>query len=69
MNRPTFPRIWSRKSRKLGLELIEAICETDDELMMQYLEGEEIGAGGMMAALRRACIAVKDCPGSVRFVL
>ena len=43
-------------------ELIEAICETDDELMMQYLEGEEIAPEDLMAALRRACIAVKIVP-------
>ena len=49
-------------------ELIEAICETDDELMMQYLEGEEIAPEELMAALRRPA-SRQDCPGSVRFVL
>ena len=34
-------------------ELIEKICELDDDLMMQYLEGEEPSVDDLKAALRK----------------
>jgi len=34
--------------------MIEAICETDEDLMMQYLEGEEIAEEALKDALRKA---------------
>ncbi len=37
--------------------LVEAIVETDDALMERYLEGEELPAAELRAALRRATIA------------
>lgn len=37
-------------------EMVERIAETDDELTMRYLEGEEIGADELRAALRRATV-------------
>ena len=48
-------------------ELVEKICELDDELMMQYLEGEEPSVEAMKAALRKGtceCTAVPVCCGS-----
>ena len=42
--------------------MVESICETDDELMMQYLEGEEIEKDVLKATLRKATIAVKIIP-------
>ena len=48
-------------------ELIEKICELDDDLMMQYLEGEEPSVDDMKAVLRRAtceCTAVPVTCGS-----
>ena len=48
-------------------ELIEKICELDDDLMMQYLEGEEPSVEDMKKVLRRAtceCTAVPVCCGS-----
>jgi len=36
-------------------ELIEAIVETNEELMMRYLDGEEFTAEELKAALRAAC--------------
>jgi elongation factor G len=36
--------------------LLEKIAETDDELTIKYLEGEEIGAEELKAALRRATL-------------
>ena len=48
-------------------ELVEKICELDDDLMMQYLEGEEPSVEDMKAALRKGtceCTAVPVCCGS-----
>jgi elongation factor G len=43
-------------------ELVEALAETDDSLMLKFLEGEEIGVDEIRAALRRATIAGKLVP-------
>ncbi len=48
-------------------ELLEKICELDDDLMMQYLEGEEPSAEELKKVLRKAtceCTAVPVCCGS-----
>ena len=48
-------------------ELVEKICELDDYLMMEYLEGEEPSIEAMKAALRKGtceCTAVPVCCGS-----
>ena len=48
-------------------ELIEKISELDDELMMAYLEGEEISVDKLKAALRKGtceCTAVPVCCGT-----
>ena len=37
--------------------MVESICETDEELMMKYLEGEEISVAELKTALRKATIA------------
>ena len=37
-------------------ELVEKICELDDDLMMQYLEGEEPTVDEMMKVLRHTWI-------------
>jgi len=42
--------------------LIDAICETDDELLVQRLEGEELDVTDLQAALRRATIAGELIP-------
>ena len=48
-------------------ELVEKICELDDDLMMEYLEGEEPSVDALKAALRKAtceCAAVPVCCGT-----
>ncbi len=48
-------------------ELVEKICELDDDLMMAYLEGEEPTVDELKAALRKGtceCTAVPVCCGS-----
>ncbi|MDC7293089.1 MULTISPECIES: elongation factor G [unclassified Butyrivibrio] len=48
-------------------ELVEKICDLDEDLMMQYLEGEEPSVADLKAALRKAtceCKAFPVCCGS-----
>ncbi len=48
-------------------ELVEKICELDDDLMMEYLEGEEPSMEALKATLRKAtceCAAVPVCCGT-----
>ena len=48
-------------------ELVEKICELDDDLMMEYLEGEEPSVDALKVALRKAtceCSAVPVCCGT-----
>mgnify|MGYP000448874203 CR=1 FL=1 len=42
--------------------LVEKCCELDDDLMMQYLEGEEPSIADMKAALRKGTIANEAVP-------
>ena len=43
-------------------KLIEAVAETDEELMMKYLEGEELTKEEIKAALRKATISNEIVP-------
>ncbi|HFE0947399.1 TPA: elongation factor G [Streptococcus pneumoniae] len=43
-------------------KLIEAVAETDEELMMKYLEGEEITNEELKASIRKATINVEFFP-------
>ena len=43
-------------------ELVEKICEFDDDLMMQYLDGEEPSVEDLKKALRRGTIENKGVP-------
>ena len=43
-------------------KLVEAVAETDEELMMKYLEGEEITNEELKAGIRRATINVEFFP-------
>ena len=43
-------------------DMIEKICETDDDLMMQYLEGEEPSVEELKAVLRKATCNVVIIP-------
>mgnify|MGYP002511317469 FL=1 len=48
-------------------ELVEKICELDDDLMMQYLEGEEPSVEELKKVLRKAtceCKAIPVCCGT-----
>ncbi|MGM9645654.1 MAG: elongation factor G [Eubacteriales bacterium] len=50
------------KAEEYRANLVEAIAETDDDLMMKYLDGEEISVPELKAALRKAVIANKIVP-------
>jgi len=48
-------------------KLVEQICDLDEDLMMQYLEGEEPSVDDLKAALRKGCCegtAIPVCCGS-----
>ncbi len=50
------------KAEEYRNKLIESIADFDDELMESYLEGNEISAESLKAAIRKATIAVKFFP-------
>jgi len=50
------------KAKEYRSKLIEAIVELDDELLMKYLEGEEIPVADLKRVLRRATIEGKLYP-------
>jgi elongation factor G len=50
------------EAKKWRENLVETVAETDEELTMKYLEGEEISKEELVAALRRATIACKVTP-------
>ena len=50
------------QAETLRAELIEAVAEADEDLMMKYLEGEEITNDELVAAIRKATIAVEFFP-------
>ena len=61
------PEDMKEQAEEYHTELIEKICELGDDLMMQYLEGEEIAVEDLKAALRKGCCnctAIPVCCGS-----
>jgi len=52
-------RVEAEYARQL---LVEKVAETDDDLTIKYLEGEEITPEELKRALRKACIEVKLIP-------
>ena len=51
------PEEYRERAQELREKMVEAIAETDDELLEKYLSGEEITDEELKAALRRATIA------------
>lgn len=56
------PAELKEQAEELRAKLIEAVAETDEDLMMKYLEGEEIAEEELMQAIRRATLAVEFYP-------
>jgi len=50
------------QAEALRMELVEKVAELDEELMMKYLEGEEITIPELKAALRKGVCEVKIFP-------
>src|SRR5699024_10469720 len=50
------------QAETLRTELIEAVAEADEDLMMKYLEGEEISNDELVAAIRKATLSVEFFP-------
>ena len=56
------PEDMQEKAQEYHDKLIEAVAETDEELMMKYLEGEELTKEEIKAALRKATISNEIVP-------
>ena len=56
------PEDMKEKAQEYHDKLIEAVAETDEELMMKYLEGEELTKEEIKAALRKATISNEIVP-------
>ncbi len=56
------PDEYKEQAEEYRNKLIEAVADVDEELMMQYLEGEEITVDDLKAAIRRATINVEFYP-------
>ncbi|OQA10165.1 MAG: Elongation factor G [Firmicutes bacterium ADurb.Bin373] len=52
----------AEEAKKMLNDLIEAIAETDEDLMEKYLENEDLSVEDIKAGLRRATLAVKIVP-------
>ncbi|HFU3805311.1 TPA: elongation factor G [Streptococcus suis] len=56
------PAEYLEQAEEYREKLVEAVAETDEELMMKYLEGEEITNEELKAAIRKATIDVEFFP-------
>ncbi|SEN60468.1 elongation factor G [Lihuaxuella thermophila] len=56
------PDEYKEKAEEYRNQLIEAVADLDEELMMKYLEGEEITEEEIKAALRKGTCEVKITP-------
>ena len=56
------PAEYLEQAQEYREKLVEAVAETDEELMMKYLEGEEITNEELKAGIRKATINVEFYP-------
>ena len=56
------PADMQEKAEEYRAMLLETVAESDDELMMKYLEGEELTEEEIMAGIRKQTIACKMTP-------
>ncbi|WP_196593788.1 elongation factor G [Pectinatus sottacetonis] len=50
------------KAQEYRQKMLDVIAETDDDLMMKYLEGEEITEDEIKKVIRKATVECKICP-------
>ena len=62
MRTEEIPEDMRELAREYHVKLLEAISDFDDEIMMLYLEGEEVPQDMIRAAIRKATCAVKMVP-------
>ncbi len=56
------PSDMMEKAKKYRTTLIEAVADFDEELMMKYLDGEEIAVDELKSAIRKATLSVEFFP-------
>jgi len=56
------PAQYADQVEELRLELVEKVSELDEDLMMKYLEGEELSIEEIKAGLRKGVVQVKIFP-------
>ncbi|MGI6574322.1 MAG: elongation factor G [bacterium] len=56
------PEELSKEAEQYREQLLEAVAEVDEELMIKFLEGEEISVAEIKAALRTATLGVQMIP-------
>ena len=56
------PEAYLAQAEEWRAKLIEAVADTDEDIMMKYLEGEEITEAELKAAIRKATINVEFYP-------
>ncbi len=56
------PEDMKELAEEYRMKLLEAVSDFDDEIMERYLEGEEVPADMIRAAIRKATVAVKMIP-------
>ncbi|SDR15285.1 translation elongation factor 2 (EF-2/EF-G) [Virgibacillus subterraneus] len=56
------PAEYKEKAEELRASLVEAVSELDEELMMKYLEGEEISNDELKKAIRTATLNIEFYP-------
>ena len=62
MTEAEIPADMVEKAKEYRNKLIEAVADSDEELMMAYLDGAEISAEQLKAAIRKATLAVEFFP-------
>ena len=62
MDETEIPEDMKELAQEWREKMVEAVAETDEELMMKYLEGEEISVEELKAAIRKATIACEMNP-------
>ncbi|MGO4929475.1 elongation factor G [Fundicoccus sp. Sow4_F4] len=58
----SIPEDMQELAEEWRMKLVEAVADTDEDIMMAYLEGEEVDAETLTAGIRKATLAVEMFP-------